>query len=270
MLSNIQKLGEFCIHIGGIGDVFYALSSCYDKTDQITFLSYANSPDIIKELLGSFKKINRKLVLLNEGNYSDMTQSMSHAKFTGHLPPNLDYMSWAKYNIFSDFNLVQTSWVEEIPKKRVKDSQVCIQPMGSGKGGHPNKHVYIEPQYWNNILEHLRQKDMELCILGKPEDIKNYPIPETENFTHLSLWEQMQLIRGCDLMIGADTWGKNLSLFAEIPTIVWKNNYVDEMEGFDEDPADPIFIYQWKEKGNLMVVKQNQDNTLEEFKLYTS
>ena len=121
MLSNIQKLGEFCIHIGGIGDVFYALSSCYDKTDQITFLSYANSPDIIKELLGSFKKINRKLVLLNEGNYSDMTQSMSHAKFTGHLPPNLDYMSWAKYNIFSDFNLVQTSWIEEIPKKRVKD-----------------------------------------------------------------------------------------------------------------------------------------------------
>ena len=71
-------------------------------------------------------------------------------------------------------------------------------------------------------------------------------------------------------MIGADTWGKNLSLFAEIPTIVWKNNYVDEMKGFEEDPADPIFVYQWKEKGNLMVVKQNQDNTLEEFKLYTS
>ena len=266
MLANIQKLGEFCIHIGGIGDVFYALSSCYDKTDQITFLSYANNPDIIKELLGSFKKINRKLVLLNEGNYSDMAQSMSYAKFTGHLPPNLDYMSWAKYNIFSDFNLVQTSWIEEIPKKRVKNSQVCIQPMGSGKGGHPNKHVCIEPQYWDNILEHLRQKDMELCILGKPEDIENYPTPEAENFTHLNLWEQMQLIRGCDLMVGADTWGKNLSLFAEIPTIVWKNNYVDEMKGFEEDPADLIFVYQWKEKGNLMIVKQNQDNTLEEFK----
>ena len=44
----------------------------------------------------------RKLVLLNEGNYSDMAQSMSYAKFTGHLPPNLDYMSWAKYNIFSE------------------------------------------------------------------------------------------------------------------------------------------------------------------------
>jgi len=268
MLTNIAALGKFCIHIGGIGDVFYALSSCYDQEKQITFLSFANTPKIITELLGSFKKINRKLVLPNNGDYLDMAQVMAYAEYTGHLPPVLDYEKWADYHIFNDFNLTQVSWVDEISKVRVKDLQVCIQPSGSGKGGHPNKHVCIEPKYWQSILDILREHNISPCVLGRPDDIKNYSVSKEENYTHLSLWEQMKLIRGSDLIVGADTWGKNLSLFAKIPTIVWKNNYVGEMRGFDKDPADPIFVYQWKEQGNLMLIEQDKDNTLEEFEAY--
>ena len=197
-----------------------------------------------------------------------MAETMAHAEYTGHLPPALDYMKWADYHIFNDFNLTQVSWVDEISKVRVKDLQICIQPSGSGKGGHPSKHVYIEPKYWQSILDTLREYNISPCVLGVPSDIKNYSISKEENYTHLSLREQMGLIRGSDLMIGADTWGKNLSLFAKIPTIVWKNNYVGEMKGFDNDPADSIFVYQWEEQGNLMLIEQDKNNTLEEFKTY--
>jgi len=268
LLKNIEKLGSFCLHIGGIGDIFYTLSSCYDQNEEITVLSYANNPEVIKELLGGFKKITRKLVLQNSGNYAEMASTMTHAKFTGHLPPELKYGEWAKYNIFKDFKLTQTSWLADISAKKVKDFQVCIQPSGSGKGGHPEKHVCIEPQYWDSVTKALRKKGVKLCVLGLPEDLFNYSIEESENFTHLSLWEQMELIKGADLMIGADTWGKNLSLFAKIPTIVWKNNYVNEMRGFTEDPADPIFVYQWEEQKNLMIVEQDKKDTLNKFNGY--
>jgi|TARA_R110000824_G_scaffold41627_9_gene123654 hypothetical protein len=265
MLNNITALGKFCIHIGGIGDVFYALSSCYDEEEQITFLSYANDPKIITELLGSFKKINRKLVLPNIADYLAMAQTMTHAEYTGHLPPALNYMKWADYHIFNDFNLTQVSWTDEVSQVKVRDLQVCIQPSGSGKGGHPSKHVCIEPKYWQSILNMLREHNISPCILGTPDDIKNYSVSKEENYTHLSLWEQMELIKGSDLMIGADTWGKNFSLFAKIPTIVWKNNYVGEMANFDNDPADPIFVHQWEQQGNLMVIEQEKIDTLTRF-----
>lgn len=268
MLINVEKLGEFCFHIGGIGDVFYTLSSCYDEKESLTFLSYANNPAVIKELLGTFLKINRKLVLLNKGNYPDMAQTMSRAKFTGHLPPQLNYMNWAQYNIFKDFKLTQTSWLEEISKKRIRDFQVCLQPGGSGQGGHSNKKVCIKPEYWEFIIRTLRDNKIVPCVLGLPSDLDNYPTATNENYTHLSLQEQMQLIRASDLVIGADTWGKNLSLFAKIPTIVWKNYYINEMQGFNEDPADPIFLYQWEEQGNLMLVEQDDNNALSNFKNY--
>ena len=45
---------------------------------------------------------------------------MSYAKFTGHLPPNLDYMSWAKYNILGRSTVILFTFL------RLRSAQTLI------------------------------------------------------------------------------------------------------------------------------------------------
>ncbi len=35
MLTGIDKLGKFYLHVGGIGDLFYTLSAGYDKEKEM-------------------------------------------------------------------------------------------------------------------------------------------------------------------------------------------------------------------------------------------
>ena len=261
MLTGIDKLGKFYLHVGGIGDLFYTLSAGYDKEKEMTILSYANNPEVIKELLKHFPKV-KALVLKNEANYAEMARVAEFAHNIGHLPPNLDYTNWPKY--VADMKLDQTSWLDEIPKSDLATKHVCIQPLGQGVGGGEGKHVGIHVNYWKLLLKAIRDSGFQPCVLGLPEDASRYPRAKQEDFSHLSLWEQAQMIKGSKMVVSCDSWSKNLSLHAGIPTVVLKNFFINFDQPVNEwkDPADPIFIDYWLDKGPIYPIEQKKAHSM--------
>ena len=113
-------------------------------------------------------------------------------------------------------------------------------------------------------MELLHKHNIKPCVLGLPTDLDDYPTAQEENCTDLSLWEQMELVRGSDLVISCDSWSKNLSAFASIPTIIMKNFFIRGGKDF-EDPADPIFVDYWTERENSTVtaIRQQEPNSIE-------
>jgi hypothetical protein len=265
MLTGIDKLGKFYLHVGGLGDLFYTLASGYDNEKEITLLSYANNPTVIEDVIKHFPKITQSIVLQNKGDYADMAAAAEKAHSIAHLPPNLDYANWPIY--LKDMKIDQTSWLDEIPTKKEHKIQVCVQPMGHGAGGGEGKHVAIHLHYWQLILDNIRKAGYVPCVLGVPAEKVQYPRLEEEDYTHLNVWDQMQMIKGADVVIACDSWTKNLSLYNNIPTIVMKNffiNYNNPMHEYN-DPADPVFINYWALQGApIKAVDQKQVESIKQ------
>ena len=265
MLKGIDKLGKFYLHVGGIGDLFYTLSAGYDTEEEMMILSYANNPEVIKEILTHFPKV-KSLVLKNNADYVEMSRVSEFAHSIAHLPKKLDYMNWPKY--ISDMKLEETTWVKEIPKKTLATKHVCIQPLGQGVGGGSGKHVGIHLNYWKLILQAVRDSGFQPCVLGLPEDAAKYPREKQEDFSHLSLWDQFQYLMGSKMIISCDSWSKNLSLHAGIPTIVLKNFFIDFDQPVNDwkDPADPMFIDYWEDKGPIYPIEQKKAHSMAQLK----
>jgi glycosyltransferase involved in cell wall biosynthesis/predicted Zn-dependent protease len=123
--------------------------------------------------------------------------------------------------------------------------RVVLAPKGSLIGMVGSKRNCIDPQLWPQLLEFVRERGFLPVVIGTPDERALYPALEgCEDRRSYSFKEQMELIAGSQVFIGADSWGKTFAALAGLPTIVF-----DPLKGADwrgkKDPSDFVFIDPW-------------------------
>ena len=214
---NIDVVGKFYLGNGGIGDALLFLSTFYDDIEEANVIFLANEPNSIKELLDSFPKIKKKLVIQNDFHWLREFYAHPNCIGTGILPKNLDYSTWHKIDPFKTYGVKEfPEFMNLFPPKRIEDrKQMFVQFQGSSVEGHKKRRILAEPAL--RETQALRETGNFAYVGGSDDEYRHRPLAET-----------ISLIRGSDVVISVDSFAKTVSAMSGIRTIVYDNIYDPE------------------------------------------
>lgn len=271
MFKNIgEKIKlPFLFGIGGIGDFLLLMSDGnYDKYNKLGLIFWANNPNVIKELVKLFPKIEKSIVL---PNYLESTIDNSHLYFSqiindekflskAHIPDNLQYVSeWNNCNVFDKYGIIEhPEWVRkwESDNLGLEESYSVFAPTG-GSSDTDWKRKYIKPDLLLKLID--EDKEPVKYLISTIKELESF---YGFTFVHNDLSARnikilcdepldklFGIICKAKIVYSVDTFSKTLSLFANIPTIFIKSIYSNNpfiKFGIGHDPGDDIFINNWK------------------------
>jgi len=268
MFKNIgEKLKlPFLFGIGGIGDFLLLMSDGnYDKYNKLGLIFWANNPNVVKELVKLFPKIEKSIVL---PNYLESTIDNSHLYFSqilndekflskAHIPDNLQYVSeWNNCDVFAKYGIETLPvWTLNWSINNTNKKYSVFAPTG-GSSDTDWKHKYIKPDLLLKLID--EDKESVKYLISTSKELESfYGI----TFVHNDLSERnikilcdepldklFGIICKATTVYSVDTWVKTLSLLCEIPTILIESFYENspfERIGLTKDPGDFIFIENW-------------------------
>lgn len=253
LAARIRLFPPFHAHFGGAGDALLLLSKFYDDNPRQDILSFATSPKAMRAFYDSFPLL--RTVYLIQG-----PKGLLHAIVQNVLPllqnclgmgvtPRDYNKEWVpSLDIFRQYGIrPDPRWVQNFRSRKLEQFQVTLMPKGSILGVFRSKRNIVDPGAWRDILEFFESIGVRPILVGTPEEEAAYPGSKTSiDKRSYSFQEQMELIAGSDVFIGADTWGKTFSALASVPTIVFQS-----MTGFDligwQDSSEYVFIHPWRD-----------------------
>ncbi len=260
-IDLINTIGSAYVHFGGAGDALLLLSTFYDDNPNQVIISFANSVNAMKSFFSAFPLLKHVYFIPLPPNY------ILHSSLRKILPklnningmgatPTKDYENeWNKnLDIFKEYGINnKPGWIKNFRIGKEFKYQVTIAPKGSLFGMVGSKKNILSYSDWVNTLKFFNNRGIKLIILGTPEENKDYPDITGINSDRrsYSFKEQMELIAGSDIFIGADSWGKTFAALAGIKTFVFKPITGNDLKDWT-DPSEFVFIKPWPE---ITVVK---------------
>lgn len=258
--KRINFIGDMYVHFGGAGDALLLLSTFYDENPNQIVISFANSINALKSFWESFHSLEHVFIIPLPPSYilhssiRKLMPMLRNVKGMGATPKSDYETEWGSVsNIFDFYGIKEKpDWVKNFSPLRVVDYQVVIAPKGSLVGMVGSKKNIISKDDWLRTIKFFVDRNISPVILGTPDEAKEYPIPNgVIDKRSYSFTEQMQLINGCDIFIGADSWGKTFSAIAQKKTFVFKPIVGKDLQNWN-DVSENIFIKPWK---NITLVK---------------
>ena len=260
----LHRLGAFYAFIGGIGDALLFLSTFYDREDYPTIVCAPNSSGAMRVLFNQFKKIKRVYFIpyprSGHWHYSlrGIWEQLPNCKGRGVTPVKGYMDEWTpELNIFATYGVKEhPQWIDNIAPEKIQDFQVVLQPHGSTRGMVGTKRNIIKPRDWIKLQKYLIENGITPIVIGTPSDEEFYPLLEGSiNRRGFNLHEHLRLIRGADVFIGADSWGKTFAALCGIPTYVFKPPRGEDLKDWD-DPSEFVFLRPWK---SIILVEDFED-----------
>ncbi|GAB4332177.1 MAG: hypothetical protein Kow0037_09480 [Calditrichia bacterium] len=251
-----QEIGPFYAHIGGAGDALMLLSSLDEKENSYTIVSVANSIPAMKSFWSAYPQIKKVYFIPFPEN--DVTHVLLRKLFSSlnncmgmGVAPESDYYDdeWNdELDVFKKYKIKKNAPALKLVRKiKLQSFQVVIQPKGSTKGMVGSKKNIIDYPFWPKLIHKLNELGLQPVVIGTPDEEKTYPLMgECINKRSYNFPEQMGLVAGADLFIGADSWGKTLSALLNIPTIVFHSVRGEDLRDW-KDASDFVFLDPWPE-----------------------
>jgi glycosyltransferase involved in cell wall biosynthesis len=259
-----ESLGPIYVHFGGAGDALLLLSTFYDKNPEQIVVSFGNSKELTKVFFSNFPLLKKLIIVpfppgpIHHQILRKLISHLPNAQGMGITPENGYSEEWVKgIDIFKKYNINRNpQWVSMFKRRKLFNYQVTLAPMGSLKGMVGSKKNQIDPSLWESLVRWLNQRHIVPILLGTPDERAMYPpVGEALDKRSYSFKDQMEFIRGSDLFIGADSWGKTFAALAQVPAIVFQPMRGEDLKEW-EDPAEYIFIDPWPE---IRLVRTYQD-----------
>lgn len=244
----------FCI--GGIGDLFLAISSFYsyyyNTSNKIGLVFWANNEKIIRQILSYFPNIKpiitqNYLSTLNAMNYYE--DIVNSNKFIGkaHIPDKLQYVQeWSKVNdVFDEYKIQRyNDFYKEIFKDEngSYSNKIVIQPQSLSIEQYKTKR--IKNEYIDDIISSNYKSD--IIITGSPNDLEAYKSYDVK--LCYDMLETIKYTVNAREVHSCDSWSKTLSGLCGINTYYYVNEKVGDYTkifGVDYDPSDNIFLKNW-------------------------
>ena len=250
----LYRLGDFYAYTGGIGDALLFLSTFYDREKNPTVVCAPNSVGAARALFNNFERLQKVYFLpfppdgLWHLALRGIWSKLPNCKGMGVTPAGGYEEEWnSTLNIFERYGVTaHPQWVANLPKEKVVNYQVVLQPKGSIRGMVGSKRNIIRPREWLKLQKFLIENGITPVIIGTPDEGDYYPLLEgVINRRSYNLSEQMRLINGADVFIGADSWGKTLAALNGIPTFVFRPAMGKDLQGWT-DPSEYVFIRPWE------------------------
>lgn len=268
MFKNIgEKIKlPFLFGIGGIGDFLLLMSDGnYDRYNKLGLIFWANNPNVIKELVKLFSKIEKSIVLPNyleskiDNYHLYFSQIINDEKFLSkaHIPDNLQYVSeWNNCHVFDKYGIETfPKWTLNWSINNINKKYSVFAPTG-GSSDTDWKHKYIKPDLLLKLID--EDKEPVKYLISTSKELESfYGITFVHNdlsarnikiLCDEPLHKLFGIICKATTVYSVDTWVKTLSLLCEVPTILIESFYENspfERIGLTKDPGDFIFIENW-------------------------
>ncbi len=263
MLSHIP----FYAHFGGVGDALLLLTTFYDEENNGIIFSFPGNLQTMENFFKKFPNLKIYFVPWENNYYTEVYfraifPKLNNFKGMGITPENWNNeLEWnSELNIFEKYKIkANPDWAKEFKTEKITEPQVIIAPKGSLIGMPTWKKNKINPDWFQQILNYLKENKITPIIIGTPDESQEYPVDETcIDKRSYDFREQMQLIASSDLCIAADSWHKTFAALCGINTIVFQAQRTEDFKNI-QDSSEFVFIKPWR---NLKLVRN-----INEFKI---
>ena len=264
-IAFLKSLGPFYAHFGGAGDALLLLSTFYDGNPSARVISVTESPKALRSLFEAFPKLQQVVFVPFPKTFQvhaairQLLSSLPECAGMGTTPGKPDYFTeWADpLDIFHKYG-VSTSpdWAKEFKPKKYAKLQVVLQPVGGYSPLLKTKRKGLSPETFEQVVSLLNENGIKPVVIGTPEEETLYPCRGnvTDKRSH-SFMEQMEIISGGDLFVGADSWGKTFAALLQRPALVLHSVGMEKVNGHEE-VGDNVFLKPWP---SIKVAKDGSD-----------
>ncbi len=255
--EKLESLPDFYFHLGGAGDALLLLSTFYDVRPGSYVLSVPNSMGAMEEFFSAFPRL-AGVFFLPRPEHPEVLRLLRRVMVLlvkkgkclgmGVTPGREYHEEWYRgIDIFRTYGVSERPrWIGEFGEKRLFTPQVAVAPKGSVLGMPPGKENIIPPEIWEDLLGDLVLRGFTPVILGTPAERGIYPAREgCRDQRSYSFLEQMELIKGSDLLVAADSWHKTFAGLLGKPTLVFLPIHSGQARHIP-DVSQEVFIRPWK------------------------
>lgn len=258
--SIFTAIPEMYLHFGGIGDAVLLLSTFYDSSPEQNIFSVSTNISASKAFFSNFPKL-KKIYLMELGE--DVTQIQVflylQAQFQnclgrGATPLTTHQGEWvAGIDPFKTYGISQSPrWPLNFKPEILGKNQVVLAPCGSMMTMAEGKRNIIDPRIWPELQGYLLDLGCTPVVVGLPKEDRLYPLlPGVINARGFDPGRHMRLMRGAEMLIGADSWAKSFFALLGKPTIVFAPMYNGVHSRDFVDASANIFLKPWR---NINVV----------------
>lgn len=253
-IAFLKSLGPFYAHFGGAGDALLLLSTFYDGTPSGKIISVTESPEALRSLFEAFPKLEQVVFVpfpkafQTHAAMRQIISRLPECSGMGTTPGKPDYFTeWAApIDIFRMYGVsMSPEWAKKFKPKKFGQYQVVIQPFGGYSPLLKSKRKGFSPETLEQLIAMMNANGIRPVVIGTPEERTMYPrggnVVDKRSYSFL---EQMEIISGCDLFVGADSWGKSFAALLEKPAIVLHSVGMEKINGHEE-VGDNIFLKPW-------------------------
>ncbi len=253
LIKQLNSLPPFHFHYGGAGDGLLLLSTFYDIRPGATVLCCATAPRAMEAFFREFPGLEKVYLveLPNDGVRQTVLRAAMSATTQcvgrGATPLRSHEEEWVEgLDVTNAYGIqLYPTWIKSFAPLQAAPRQVTVGPRGSCLHMTSGKQNTLPPHLWPELIRTVLAAGYTPVIIGTPDEREEYPeLSGCMDKRSYSFGEQMRLINGSEIFIGADSWAKTFSAMGGKPTIVFRPTVDGEFTSFT-DVSVNAFIRPW-------------------------